>query len=218
MTPNLQLALNAIFDGRPPTFWFKDASGAQIAWTLPTLTLWFSGLLQREEQLTLWLTSGRPNVFWMTGFFNPQGFLTAMKQEVTRRHKHDRWALDDVVLKSTILDEADPKKMKHPTDDGGVYIHGLCLDGCSYDLKSRCLIESKPKELYTALPIVHVTAVTNKMRQAEQQKAKLRKYQCPVYTVPKRTDLNYVTTFEIPTKHDPDHWTLRGVAVLCCKD
>ncbi|ETO28518.1 axonemal dynein gamma heavy chain [Reticulomyxa filosa] len=163
MTPNLQLALNSIYDAKPPRYWFQDASGATIAWTLPSLALWFQGLLDREKQLTDWLVHGRPNVHWMTGFFNPQGFLTAMKQEVTRKHKNDRWALDDVILKTAILDEVDYRKFRSPPDDGGVYIRGLFLDGCSWDFKDKLLCESKPKELFTTLPIIHCTATTNKM-------------------------------------------------------
>jgi hypothetical protein len=37
-----------------------------------TLGNWFSGLLQRHDQLSKWLTMGRPRAYWMTGFFNPQ--------------------------------------------------------------------------------------------------------------------------------------------------
>ena len=51
----------------------------------------------RAEQWTKWLNHGRPVCFWLTGFFNPQGFLTANRQEVCRKHSKEGWALDDVV-------------------------------------------------------------------------------------------------------------------------
>jgi hypothetical protein len=64
-------------DCRIPGEWLKKS------WEASTLGVWFSGLLLRYDQLFKWLNNGRPKAYWLTGFFNPQGFLTAVKQEVS---------------------------------------------------------------------------------------------------------------------------------------
>ena len=43
-----------------------------VALQASTLGNWFTGLLQRHDQLGKWLTLGRPRAYWLTGFFNPQ--------------------------------------------------------------------------------------------------------------------------------------------------
>jgi dynein heavy chain, axonemal len=83
---------------------YRSPAGDELTWLTPSLGVWYGGLLQRDAQYRLWLNTGRPLSFWMTGFFNPQGFLTAVQQEITRAHKHDNWALDSVVLHAEVTD------------------------------------------------------------------------------------------------------------------
>lgn len=74
MSQGLRKSLDAMYDARIPDKWLK------ISWESATLGFWYTELLERDYQFRQWCTHGRPKVFWMTGFFNPQGFLTAMRQ------------------------------------------------------------------------------------------------------------------------------------------
>ncbi|XP_010023155.1 PREDICTED: dynein heavy chain 8, axonemal-like, partial [Nestor notabilis] len=209
MSEELQDALDNMYDARIPKLWFR------ISWESATLGFWFTELLERNQQFSSWLRDGRPNQFWMTGFFNPQGFLTAMRQETTRMNLAKGWALDSVVLHNEVT-----KMMKEdvvgppPADIGGVYIYGLFLEGAGWDRKNSKLVESAPKVLFTSLPVVHVYAVsTTALPDPKKQQGSV--YSCPVYKKPRRTDLTYIFSLNLKTVQNPDHWTLRGVALLC---
>ena len=133
-------------------------AGDEFSWILPTLGLWFSSLLSRDEQDRTWLNSARPVCYWLTGFFNPQGMLTAMKQEVTRKHKADKWALDEVDYRTevTTMERVDQCRAAPPE---GVYVHGLFLDGAALDNKQGLLVESVPKTLIVPLPVLFVSGL-----------------------------------------------------------
>ncbi|MES1907828.1 MAG: hypothetical protein MHM6MM_000868 [Cercozoa sp. M6MM] len=210
MTSQLAQAFEDISVGDVVRFWYIDAAGMQIAWRATSLNSWFKGVIDRYGQLTSWLYEGRPTSFWLTGFYNPQGFCTATLQEITRKHKAERWALDDVALCAEVTEIEDPRNVKQAPDEG-VYIRGLFIEGACWDSKNKTITEARPRELFPALPVIHLSATT-------RAKLKLRstRYECPVYTSPKRTDLSFVTAIHLPTTtRSPAHWIERGVAILC---
>ncbi|XP_037924624.1 dynein heavy chain 5, axonemal isoform X2 [Hermetia illucens] len=199
MSQGLRESLDAMYDARIPESWMK------ISWESTTLGFWYTELLERNTQFRHWCLNDRPKVFWMTGFFNPQGFLTAMRQEVTRAHKG--WALDSVVLQNQITRHNKEDINEAPTE--GVYVHGLFLEGASLDRRSGKLIESKPKVLYEQMPVTYIYAINT----TAGKDPKL--YECPIYRKPQRTDQKYVGSIDFETDFNPRHWTLRGVALLC---
>ena len=223
MSEELLDCLAAIYEAKVPQIWLFTVAGDEFSWLLPTLGLWFSSLLLRDDQDRNWLLTGRPYTYWLTGFFNPNGLLTAMKQEVCRKHQKDanKWALDDIVYKTEVsqFDKVDHVKSS-PAE--GCYVHGLFLEGGAYSKENMMLAESEPKTLFVPLPVLFVTALL------KQDEIKYRRdvygaqgpYDCPCYKYKKRTDRFYIfmVTLKCTPDKNPNFWTLRGVSLLCNTD
>ncbi|KAJ9508838.1 hypothetical protein QJQ45_028152, partial [Haematococcus lacustris] len=206
LSGNLIEAVDALFIARIPSFWLAKS------WEATTLGNWFTGMLQRYDQLNKWLNLGRPKGYWMTGFFNPQGFLTAMKQEVNRKHAADKWALDDVVMTSEVTNPPKDYEALKEAPAEGVYIYGLYLDGCAWSGRDNKLVDSEPKKLFNLMPVLYVTGVLAK------DKKRTGVFEAPCYRVKTRKGLNFVTTFALRSEDDKSKWILRGVGILCTID
>ena len=223
LTPALQDALDFLYDARVPPTWVA------VAWPSPNISLWFAECLRRYEQLDSWARNGRPSVYWMTGFFNPQGFLTSVRQEITRSHAADAWALDKVKTKTEIRNseykqnvECKPEDIK--TEKGEVVVYGLFLEGAMWDKTNKRLKDPPPGELFKELPMMLISAYNKDEKQADKQPGpgakgkaqgkKMEFYRCPVYKYPQRTDLHWIVDVLLPVQEDDAYWRLRGVSLL----
>jgi len=227
MTTDLLEDLHSIFDSRVPKRWTHDASGAEISWLMPNLGGWFTGLVERCNQLSTWLEHGRREMksYWITGFTNAQGFLTGIRQEVTRQHKKDQWALDDVVTHTDVR-SVDPERIKE-VEDEGQNIHGLYIEGARWNRSEGKLDESEAKKLHVPMPVIYVTAMTIKdVRNQGFSYGHFGPYNAAVYKYPRRNDRYLIFRLLLKTTTDhpagggqhPYHWRLRGVCLVAQVD
>ena len=207
MSPELGEALDALFMARVPPVWTKVS-----VLLAPNMGVWWLNILNRAEQFTNWLRNGRPSTFWLTGIFNPTGFLTANRQEVCRKHSKDNWALDDVIDSSEVLRLERDEVKKGP--DEGIYIYGLYLDCAKWEKPKDRLADSDPKVLFAPLPVLWITGCLATASKGDKNMY----YDCPVYKAPRRTGLNFISSVLLRTEDQPQKWTLRGVALLATID
>lgn len=211
LTPELQDGADAIYDSRVPKQWQYDANGGEISWLDSTLGSWLSGLQDRNLQLFNWVKDGqRPAIFNLGYFFNPQGFLTAVKQEVTRQMKSENWALDDVEERTEVRD-----KSERPKDipDKGVLIKGLFLEGAKWNSSKDGgrLEELSGKDTFVDMPNIYVSArVKDKQTKGGKDYEDFGMYSCPCYKYKQRTDRYFI--FNVKLRCDSPQqnlWKLR---------
>merc|ERR1712019_147300 len=161
----------------------------------------------------LWLDSGRGGMrsYWLTGFTNAQGFLTGMRQEVTRQHKKDQWALDDVTSHTEVL-MVDPERIREVPEEGQ-NIHGLFMEGGRWNRVDSRLDESEPKKLFVQMPVIYVTATTAKdLKSMGINYGPHGPYNCPVYKYPRRNDRYLIFRLLLKTEQHPYLETTWGIS------
>lgn len=198
LSPDVEAQLSALSYDRVPDTWNKLAYPSTYG-----LAQWFNDLLLRCRELDTWTQDlTLPAVVWLSGFFNPQSFLTAIMQTMARKNE---WPLDRMCLTVDVT-----KKTKedygHPPREGA-YLHGLHLEGARWDIQSGVLAEARLKELTSTMPVIFAKAIT-----VDRQETK-HTYECPVYKTKARGH-TYVWTFRLKSKDRPAGWVLAGVALL----
>ena len=78
MSLDLDRMYTSLLNNQVPRLWERVAYPS-----LKPLGSWVLDLIKRVEFMRVWLTDGEPTAFWMSGFFFPQGFMTA-------RYRHAR--------------------------------------------------------------------------------------------------------------------------------
>jgi dynein heavy chain, axonemal len=80
MSDDLEKVANSLHDNQVPDKW---ASKGHLS--LKPLGSWISDLIDRINFLNSWIEKGTPDVFWLSGFFFPQAFVTGTLQNYARQ-------------------------------------------------------------------------------------------------------------------------------------
>jgi dynein heavy chain len=213
MTESLETMGAALYNNIVPTFWANHAYPS-----LMSLSSWISDLLQRLNFINHWVNHGIPNVFWISGFFFPQAFLTGTLQNFARKQQKP---IDQIQFSFQVMHTNRPEEVSSKPVEG-IYISGLYLQGCRWDLAQSSLVDSNPKELFTLFPLIHLkpNEINPNSTGAAANEAT---YRCPVYKTLTRAGVlsttghstNFVMYIDIPTRVKPEKWTKAGVALFC---
>jgi dynein heavy chain len=174
ITSHIEENMNALAVDAVPRSW------AACSWpSLRSLGPWMIDLVARHSQLSAWSANPvLPLSTWLSGFVNPQSFITAVLQSAARKSD---WPLDKVALLTEVSKVAVPADLTVAPPQGAL-VHGFFLQGARWSEKLQALDDPLPGQLLQGMPLILLKAVLVK----DLAQATRECYVCPVYKTQKR--------------------------------
>ena len=201
MTESMEKLIDSIYLNRVPTTWSKLAFPS-----IRPLGSWMDNLSHRLLQLNQWKEEPTqiPRITFLNRLFNPQSFLTAIKQLNSQRTGTE---LNKLYIQTDITKRMFTEITEPPRE--GAYCFGFHVEGARWDMASGQMEESIPRKPFSVVPVVCCKAAPV-LPDGKEEKGV---YQCPVYKTETR-GATYVFTAQLKTKYPPQKWILAGVSCI----
>ena len=126
MSETLEKVGESMVNGTVPLLWQGVAYPS-----LKPLNSWIKDLGARLTFFSDWIKNGAPSVFWFSGLFFTQSFITGTLQNYARRQ---RVPIDEIAFDLEILhpSEGSAATIKE-SPQHGCYVYGLYLEGARWD-------------------------------------------------------------------------------------
>ncbi|XP_014255049.1 dynein heavy chain 3, axonemal isoform X1 [Cimex lectularius] len=231
MSLELEEVNSSILIGKVPACWAVKSYPS-----LKPLASYIADLLLRLKFFQTWINEGIPRVFWISGFFFTQSFLSGILQNYARKNKIsiDQLGFQFMVTKFDVDIKYEPdygvycKKImsneelisftnqKFAEEEFSAFVNGLFLEGARWNRKTMLLDESLPKILFDTVPIIWFkSGITSKFTNPPS-------YRCPLYKTTARRGVlsttghstNFIMYIDFATNRPEKHWIDRGVASI----
>jgi len=182
--------------------------------SLKLLGAWFADLVLRVDQLCRWTTAlALLKSLWVSGFFNPMSFLTAVMQVNARTNN---LPLDFMVNRCCFSNMYEVAEIVTPPTVG-VYVDGFFMEGAGWEDgkgdEEGYITDSKLKDLHPFMPICNVFAVHIDEMSWEHM------YQCPVFITSERgATFVFAANVRMDADDNDIRWILAGAALMLTDD
>lgn len=156
MSEQMEALMESIFLNRVPNIWARYSF-----MTTRNLSSWLDNIKQRLEQLNAWKEdpTKEPFVTFINRLYNPQSFLTAIKQIVSidKGVELNKLYIETTPTKRMYWETAELPQRK-AGGDGGAYVFGMQLQGARWDVNANSVEDSEPKKQFSVIPVVNCVA------------------------------------------------------------